>query len=268
MTIRIIAEAGENHLGDVNRALEMVRLAAASGADFIKFQSYSEEDLSPDIPEETRAWIRRTQLSVDNHYRLRDEAEKKGITFLSTAVNIKWAKLLFEIGCRAVKVASLSLTNYALLRFIGECFDEVFISTGMGDVEEIERAVDAVRQRARVTLLHCVSEYPTPDIRASLHGIPYLRQRFDCSVGYSDHTIGAVACIAACALGAELIEKHFTLDKTLEGTDHILSADPIEFCELVYNCRRVTVQLGSNEKRPTPIEMKNRQGMRSLFREV
>ncbi len=268
MTLRIIAEAGENHLGNVDRAVEMVRLAAASGADFIKFQSYSEEDLSPDVPEETRLWIRRTQLSVDNHYQLRNEAEKRDITFLSTAVNIKWARLLRDMGCRAVKLASLSLTNHALLRFVGESFEEIFVSTGMGEVGEIDQALKAVGSQARVTLLHCVSEYPAPDAHVSLLSVPYLHERFGSAVGYSDHTIGLVACIAAVALGAELIEKHFTLDKTLEGTDHILSADPAEMAVLVHGCRRSATMLGDSQKVPTEVEKSNRALMRGLFPEL
>jgi len=265
MSVRIIAEVGENHLGDLDRALEMVGLAASSGADFVKFQSYGEEDLSAEVSDETRTWIRRTQLTVDDHHRLSEQAEQCGITFLSTAVNVKWAKVLRDLGCRAVKLASLSLTNHALLSFAGESFEEVFVSTGMGEIEEIKQALEAVGTRTNVTLLHCVSEYPAPDSHASLLSIPYLREKFHCQVGYSDHTIGTAACIAACALGAELIEKHFTLDKTLEGTDHILSADPVEMAFIAHGCRRVSNMLGALDKRPTEEELSNRTSMRELF---
>ena len=268
MKVRIIAEAGENHLGDVDRATEMVRLAAASGADFVKFQSFDERDLGPQVAEDTRTWIRRVQLSEGDHARLQAEAARCGITFLSTAVNIRWAAFLHGLGCRQVKLASLSLTNHVLLEYAGRHFDEVFVSAGMGTTEEIEAALGAVGSRTRVTLLHCVSQYPTPDRDASLLTIPYLHKRFGCAVGYSDHTIGTVACLAACAIGAELIEKHFTVDKTLEGTDHILSADPAELTELVHGCRRIEQQLGRLEKSITARERETRASVRSLFREA
>lgn len=265
MTLRVIAEAGENHLGDIERAVEMVRLAAASGADFIKFQSYDVEDLADSVGADTRAWIKRTQLSPADHVRLQQEASSRGIQFLSTAVNVRWAKILHELGCKAVKLASLSLTNEILLSYAGQNFEEVFISTGMGDVGEIERAIAIIGKKARLTLLHCVSEYPVKDARASLRSISYLRDRFGVAIGYSDHTIGTVACLAAAALGAVLIEKHFTPDKTLEGTDHILSADPVEMAEIAYGCKRIVTMLGQEGKEPNAGEMQNRKVMRSLF---
>lgn len=265
LTIRIIAEAGENHLGDMHRALEMVRLAAANGADFIKFQSFSPDDLNAQADDETRAWVQRVALSEANHQRLFDEAAARGITFLSTAVNVRWAAFLRDLGCHALKLASLSLVNRPLLEFAGTHFDEVFVSTGMGDVEEIGSALEALGPRPRVTVLHCVSEYPLPDTHASLMSIPYMLERFERPTGYSDHTIGTTACIAAAALGAELIEKHFTLDKTLEGTDHILSADPAELAEICQASRRVSVMLGESDKRPGADELKNRDAARRLF---
>lgn len=268
MSLRIIAEAGENHLGDINRALEMVHLAAGSKVDFIKFQSYSEEDLADSVPLETRKWIQRTQLSLEDHHRLQKEAQNQGIKFLSTAVNVKWAKILRDMGCKVIKLASLSLTNKALLCYVGEYFQEVFISTGMGNVEEIEKALSLVGKKSRVTLLHCVSQYPVTDRQASLKSICYLRDWFKVPVGYSDHTIGILACFAAVALGAEVIEKHFTLDKTLEGTDHILSADPSELAQIAYGCRRIASMLGQFAKEPTEGELKNSVVMRTLFKEV
>jgi N,N'-diacetyllegionaminate synthase len=268
MSIRVIAEAGENHVGDLDRARAMVRAAAKSGADFVKFQSYSVDDLAPTVDAEVREWIERVQLSADDHHALYEEAQQAGITFLSTAVNVRWAKLLRELGCSTVKLASLSLTNETLLTFVAENFDEIFISTGMGNVDEVGRAIDLLGSKPKVTVLHCVSEYPLPDAHASLRTISFLRERFGLTTGYSDHTIGTVACMGAAALGAELIEKHFTLDKTLEGTDHILSADPAELAEIVYGCNRVATQLGSAQKSPTAEEIENRSVMRSLFVET
>ena len=265
MSIRVIAEAGENHVGDVERAREMVRTAAKCGADFVKFQSYSVDDLAPTVDAETRAWIQRVQLSEDDHITLRDEAQIAGIAFLSTAVNVRWAHFLHDLGCTAVKLASLSLINEDLLTYVGSHFDEVFVSTGMGEIEEVARAIDLVGPKPRVTVLHCVSEYPLPDAHASLRSILLLKQRFGLPTGYSDHTIGTVAAIGAAALGAELIEKHFTLDKTLEGTDHILSADPTELAEIVYGSKRIEAQLGTESRAFSAEEMENRKVMRSLF---
>lgn len=267
LNVRIIAEVGENHLGDLDRALELVRLAARAGADFVKFQSYAVEDLRPNIEEDTRRWIEQTQLSREDHVRLRDEAKDVGIEFLSTAVNVGWASFLRDLGCRRLKLASLSLTNPELLQFAGENFDEVFVSTGMGDVAEIDAALEALGNRTGVVLLHCVSEYPTPDDHASLRSIEFMRDHFGVPVGYSDHTIGTTACLLACGLGVELIEKHFTLDKSLEGTDHILSADPAELTSLVRRCRRIQVLLGDCGKQPTPQEISQREHVRSLFQE-
>jgi N,N'-diacetyllegionaminate synthase len=268
MSIRVIAEAGENHVGDIERAREMIRVAAKSGADFIKFQSFGADDLASNVDQDVREWIQRVQLSIDDHHALCAEAKQAGITFLSTAVNVRWAKILREMECSAVKLASLSLTNETLLSFVGDQFDEVFISTGMGDVEEVARAIERLGPKPKVTILHCVSEYPLPDAHASLRSIPFLNERFGLPTGYSDHTIGTVACIAAAALGAQLIEKHFTLDKTLEGTDHILSADHRELAEIVSACKRVEAQLGTSEKAPTSAELEARQHMRSLFVET
>lgn len=265
MKVRIIAEAGENHLGDRSRMVEMIRMAAASGADFIKFQSYDVDDLAPGVPEETREWILRTQLTAEDHHRLKAEAERSNIAFLSTPVTVRWAELLCEMGLSQVKIASMSLTNEQLLRYVGDSFDEIFLSTGMGSEEEIERALDCLGDRPRVVILHCVSEYPTPDSDASLLSLVRLRGRFARPIGYSDHTIGTTAAIAACALGAEVIEKHFTLDKTLEGTDHICSADPAEMAAIAHGCHRVARMLGVERKEPTSQELKNRTAMRALF---
>ena len=265
MSVRIIAEAGENHLGDPGRMSDMVRLAAASGADFIKFQSYDVDDLAPGAEGETIDWIRKTQLTVDDHGRLKEEADGCGITLLSTPVNVRWATVLRDLGLSTVKLASLSLTDEALLEFAGSNFDEVLLSTGMGVESEIERALEILGERVQVCVLHCVSEYPTPDTHGSLRSITWLRERFGRPVGYSDHTIGTLAALAATALGAEIIEKHFTLDKTLEGSDHICSADPAEMAAIAHGCRRIAAMLGSVEKEPTPQEYENRGVMRSLF---
>lgn len=266
MRIRIIAEIGENHLGDMERARTMVRLAAGAGADYVKFQSYDEADLGPGVDEGARGWIRRVQLTEADHRVLKAEAERWGAAFLSTAVNVRWARFLKDLGCETVKLASLSLTNEPLLRYAGTNFREVFLSTGMGEPDEVDRALKILGEDAAVTVLHCVSEYPTPDARANLQGIRYLQDRFGRPTGYSDHTLGTVACVAAMGMGAKVVEKHFTLDKTLEGTDHVLSADPVELAEIVQAARRVEVMLGASEKRPTEKEIAQRAGMRALFR--
>lgn len=262
---RLIAEIGENHEGDMRLAREMLNQAAHHGADLVKFQSFDEHDLSSDVAEDTRAWIRKVQLSEEDHRTLKGDAERYGVQFLSTAVNIRWAKFLADLGCRTIKLASLSLTNHQLIGFAAENFDEVFISTGMGTEDEIAAAIEVVGTKCSVTILHCVSQYPTRDSDANLLSVPYLRQKFDTSVGYSDHTIGTAACLAAVALGANLIEKHFTLDKAMEGTDHILSADPRELGEIANGIVRISAQLGQSGKNLSAGEVANRDLMRNLF---
>jgi N,N'-diacetyllegionaminate synthase len=266
-TVRFIAEAGENHLGDVDRARIMVQEAAKTGADFVKFQSFSTEDLSPSVDDETRDWIAKVQLDKSTHRDLKRVSEDSGIGFLSTAVNVRWADFLADLGCRAVKLASLSLTNLPLIEHASNVFDEVFISSGMGTLEEIDRALAATSGKAKITLFHCVSQYPTPDDDASLASVSFLRDHASCAIGYSDHTIGTTASIVAVSLGAELIEKHFTLDKTLQGTDHILSADPLEMTEIVRKCSRVGHLMGPGGKEPSAGELQNLSNMRGLFSE-
>lgn len=265
MIPQLIAEIGENHLGDLALASKMVHKAARHGADIVKFQSFDEFDLSKNVDSDTRCWIRRVQLSESDLRELKAEAEIARVRFLSTAVNIRWAKFLAKLGCSAIKLASLSLTNLDLIQFAGHNFEEVFISTGMGAEDEIAAALDAVGVEAKVTILHCVSQYPTRDVDANLLSVPYLKQRFDVSVGYSDHTIGTDACLAAVALGATLIEKHFTLDKAMEGTDHILSADPRELSEIAQGIQRITAMRGNLGKHPGKGELQNRGPMRELF---
>ena len=262
---RLIAEIGENHLGDTLLAMKMLNRAARHGADIVKFQSFDEADLSEDVDEETRNWIRRVQLSEADQRALKIEAETAGIQFLSTAVNVRWARFLAELGCPAIKLASLSLANLPLVEFAGENFEEVFISTGMGVEEEIAAAMQAAGSKTRVTILHCVSQYPTRDDDANLLSISYLKERFDVPVGYSDHTIGTEACLAAVALGADLIEKHFTLDKAMEGSDHILSADPRELAEIAQGIDRISAMRGSLRKAPTEAEINQRGTVRSIF---
>lgn len=267
MSLRVIAEAGENHVGDMDRARRMVEIAADAGADFVKFQSYDGDDLAPSVDDETRRWIERVSLDQADHRTLKKVADEAGIRFLSTPVNVRWAEVLRDLGCPTVKIASLSLTNHDLLDFVGDAFEEVFLSTGMGTLDEIQAALDVLGPEPHVTVMHCVSEYPAPDERANLRSITHLDQELGTSVGYSDHTMGTKACLGAIALGAEVVEKHFTLDKTLEGTDHVLSADPEEMAEITHGGRRIRKMLGTADKTPTEPEKGNREDMRTLFRE-
>ncbi len=239
--MEIIAEIGENHLGNLDLALAMVTQAAAAGADYCKFQSYRGEDVAPTDPE--RDWFTRVAVSDDAHRRLQAHCQASGVQFLSSPFSVERTEFLFSLGLRTIKIASSELTNRDVLRAVNERAPRVFLSVGLADEEEIVEALTRL-SRCDVTLLHCVSLYPAPPARINLRSIPYLRERFGTRVGFSDHTVGYHAALAARALGAEVIEKHFTLSHELPGTDHVLSLTPAQFAEMARCLREVEAMLG------------------------
>ena len=263
--IIIIAEIGENHLGDMERARQMVIEAASAGADIVKFQSYAASDVADNDPE--KEWFAKMQLSDEMHVELKGLAESRGVEFLSAPFSLERARFLCEeLGLRKIKIASSEMLNFPLLDYVAERAETVFLSTGLADLDEVGRAVDRLARVPSVYLLHCVTAYPAPDEDANLRAIEALRRRFpDHPVGYSDHTLGIVAPVAAAGLGAAVIEKHFTLDKTLPGTDHILSVTPQELREMVLMIRRVEQLLGSGVKRPAARELAVREFVRGRF---
>ena len=271
----MIAEAGVNHGGDVELALELVGRATAGGADVVKFQSFvTERSLTRSAPkadyqvattgdaDSQFEMVRRLELSPEDQRTIASACERAGIEFLSTAFDAESFDLLLDLGIRRVKVASGEMTNLPLLRHVAAAGLPMLLSTGMATLGEIEATLDALEAagtpRERVTLLHCTTEYPAPIEEVNLRAIATLRQAFGVDVGYSDHTTGIDIAIAAVALGATVIEKHLTLDRSMPGPDHRASLEPGELAELVAGVRRVEAALGDGVKRPGPRELANR----------
>ncbi len=263
--VTIIAEVGENHLGNVEMAKVMIQQAADAGADIVKFQSYRGVDVRDDDPE--RDWFGQVELSDKMHYELKAYAEGRGVEFMSSPFTLERARLLCEgLGLKTIKIASSEMTNHRLLDYVNDHADVVFMSTGMANLEEIGESLEHLGKVKEVYILHCVTQYPVEDGDANLLAIRTLQSAFPSyEIGYSDHTIGLAAPLAAVALGAKAVEKHYTLAKTLPGTDHILSVTPDEFEEMVKRIRRLELMLGSPEKVPTPAEIEIRELVRTRW---
>jgi sialic acid synthase SpsE len=263
--VTVIAEIGENHLGDLGRAREMVAAAAQAGADIVKFQSYRGEDVAPD--DEERGWFEQVALSDAAHTELLELAQRGGVQFLSAPFSVERARFLVEdLGLSAIKIASSEMLNEPLLDYLDEHVETVYLSTGLAELAEVERAVARLGRVPDVAVLHCVTQYPLRDEDANLLAVRTLAEAFPAHrVGYSDHTIGMLAPILAVALGATVIEKHFTLDRSLPGTDHVLSVTPPELEQLVRDIRASEVLLGAPGKRPTEAELAIRETVRSRF---
>jgi N,N'-diacetyllegionaminate synthase len=263
--VTVIAEVGENHIGDMDLARRMVVEAAVAGADVVKFQSYKGADVAPDDPE--REWFERVELSDAAHRELAALAASHGVTFASSPFTLERARLLVEeLGLSAIKVASSEMLNLGLLDYLNETVDTVYLSTGLADLEEVRTAVEHLDRVRDVVVMHCTSQYPLADEDANLRAITTLADAFPHRrVGYSDHTIGLLAPLLAVALGATVIEKHFTMDRSLPGTDHVLSVTPEELAELVRGIRQTEILLGSGDKRPVEAELEIRQAVRSRF---
>lgn len=263
--IRIIAEIGENHVGDWDLARRMVVEAARAGADIVKFQSYRGDDVSDEDPE--KAWFKQVELPDALHLEFAQLAKEHGVEFLSAPFTIERAQWLCErMGLSAIKIASSELTNGPLLDYLNGRVDTVYLSTGMATLDEIHRALGYLGAVPQVVIMHCVTQYPLKDEDANLNAIQLLRQTFPAHpVGYSDHTVGLLAPVLAVALGASVIEKHFTLDKSLPGTDHVLSVTPQELNNLVQWIRQSERLLGIAEKRPLAAELEIRDRFRQRF---
>ena len=255
-------------MGDPDRARRMVLEAAQAGVDMIKCQSFLASEVDSADPE--KEWFSKVQLSDEMHRELKQIAELHGVEFLSAPFSIGRARFLCEdLGLRKIKVASSELLNIALLDYVAQRANTVFLSTGMASLDEIAQALEHLRAVPHVTVLHCVTSYPTDDGDANLLALEALRRAFPTrGIGYSDHTLGILAPVLAVALGATVIEKHFTLDKTLPGTDHPLSADPQELRQMVEMIRRTETLLGTPRKAPTPMELSVRDLVRGRFPKV
>jgi N-acetylneuraminate synthase len=271
----IIAEAGVNHNGDLALAKQLVGSAAAAGADLVKFQTFvTAKSISRNAPKAQYQWlstdpaesqfemVRKLELSRADHVALIAECGRRGIGFFSTAFDAESFDMLMDLGIDRVKIASGEITNLPFLRHVGRSAKPVLLSTGMATLGEIESALDVLEQagtpRKHITILHCNTEYPTPPSDVNLRAMTTLRQTFGLEVGYSDHTAGIEIPIAAVALGATVIEKHFTLDRNLPGPDHKASLEPDELKAMVLAIRNVESALGDGIKRPSDSERKNR----------
>ncbi len=261
----VIAEIGENHAGDWALAERMVTQAAGAGADIVKFQSYRGSEVAPGDPE--RDWFTQVEVPDDVHFRLKAVAERAGVEFLSSCFSLSRAQFLVEeLGLRKMKVASSEMLNFRLLDYLNQRVETLFLSTGMATLEEVRQAVDHLADVRDLYILHCTTQYPCPPDQVNLAAISTLKEEFPrFQVGYSDHTVGILAPVAAAALGAEVIEKHFTVDRSLPGTDHMLSATPDEFRSMVNQIREVGVLLGSARKQPVPAELEIRDFVRGRF---
>jgi len=232
--IFIIAEIGFNHQGDTSLAKEMIHAAADAGANAVKFQTYKASALVIQNSEHYQV-IQEGELSLEEHLLLRDYADKCSVSFLSTPYCTNSVDLLESVGVPTYKIASMDLTNLRLLQKVACTGKPIILSTGMANTREISVSISEIERwgNNRLVLLHCISKYPTPLPDVSLEFIPYLKRKYNLPIGYSDHSPGISASLVAAAIGATVIEKHFTIDKELDGPDHFHSADPDDLRELV-----------------------------------
>ncbi|MDI7182287.1 N-acetylneuraminate synthase [Leptospira santarosai] len=274
MNTLIIAEAGVNHNGDMSIAEELINVAFDAGADIVKFQTFNSTELASNFAKRADyqisnmqedgtqvSMLKKLELSIQDHFRLIEICKKKKIQFLSTAFDLKSVDLLIELGMSLWKIPSGEITNYPYLKKIGELDHKIILSTGMANLGEIESALNVLINSGssleNITILHCTTEYPTPFHEVNLHAIETLRSAFRTKVGYSDHTIGIEVAIAAVALGATVIEKHFTLNRNLPGPDHRASLEPNELKMMVSSIRNIEKSMGDGIKKPSSSERKN-----------
>lgn len=271
----IIAEAGVNHNGDILLAKQLIDVAAEAGADLVKFQTFNADRLATrttkkadyqnqttDSKESQQEMLRRLELTPDMHKELIEHCAIRNIGFFSTGFDVESLNLLVSLGQEHFKIPSGEITNLPYLRHIGRISKTVILSTGMANMGEIEVAIDVLEQagtlRSNITVLHCTTEYPTPMNEVNLRAMQSIHTAFGVAVGYSDHTRGIEVAIAAVAMGAAVIEKHFTIDRNLTGPDHKASLEPNELKAMVAAIRNVEMALGDGIKRITPSEAKNK----------
>ena len=270
----IIAEAGVNHNGNIQTAKELIKIAAEAGADIVKFQTFKAEGLvtkkaekaryqkAMNTTEETQFdMIKNLELNEADHLALMKFAEKENIQFLSTPFDIESIQLLDKLGVSIYKIPSGEINNLPYLRNISKRGKPVIISTGMSTMDEVRLAIDILIENTLskddITVLHCNTEYPTPMNDVNLNAMVSMGNQLDVKVGYSDHTLGIEVAIAAVALGATVIEKHFTLDRSFPGPDHSASLEPNELKTMVKSIRNTESALGDGIKRPSESEKKN-----------
>ena len=270
----IIAEAGVNHNGSVELAKQLIDVASEAGVDAVKFQTFKTENLvsknaqkadyqkeTTDKEESQFDMIKKLELDTNTHNELITYCKVKNIMFLSTPFDHDSIELLNDLGLKIFKIPSGEITNLPYLRHIGKLCKKVILSTGMADIGEIEDALDVLvnagTKKDNITVLHANTMYPTPMEDVNLKAMVTIGNTFDIAYGYSDHTLGIEVDVAAVAMGASVIEKHFTLDKTMEGPDHKASLEPSELIAMMQAIRNIELALGSSVKKPSASEQPN-----------
>jgi len=270
----IIAEAGVNHNGKFELAKKMIDIAKEAGVDAIKFQTFKADRIAskfaPKAPYQSRTtaasesqlqMLRKLELNMNEYKYLMDYCKKKEIIFISSPFDMESIELLDSLGMEIFKIPSGEITNFPYLRKIGNLKKKVIMSTGMADLGEVEDALDILinsgTKREDITVLHCNTEYPTPYEDVNLRAMLTIKEAFKVEVGYSDHTLGIEVPIAAVAMGATVIEKHFTLDRNLPGPDHKVSLEPKELKAMAEAIRNTEKALGNGVKKPSDSEEKN-----------
>lgn len=274
--VLIIAEAGVNHNGSIENAFKLIDAAKEAGVDFVKFQTFKASKLVTQTAKKAEyqsvnmnssdssqfEMLEKLELNEDDHYKLKKYAKKKGVGFLSTGFDEESIDFLDKLGMDFYKIPSGEITNYPYLKHVASKKKPVILSTGMATLGDIEAAVNLLKSSGldskNIQILHCNTEYPTPMKDVNLLAMKAIEIAFGVDVGYSDHTIGIEIPIAAVAMGAKVIEKHFTLDKNMEGPDHKASLDPVELKNMVSGIRNVELAMaGNGVKQPSESELKN-----------
>ncbi len=270
----IIAEAGVNHNGNINLAKKMVRAAASAGADIVKFQTFTAAETHTKKTKKATYQkkntrkdkslyeiIKKLELSKNDHFILKKECKKNKIEFLSSPFDIKSIDLLNDLGVRRFKIPSGEINNLPFLKYIGKFNKKIILSSGMSTISEIREAIQILRRsgtnKKKIVVLQCNTEYPTPFKDANLKAMLTIKSKLKIDTGYSDHTLGIELPIAAAALGAKIIEKHFTLNKKFEGPDHSSSIDCNELKFMIKSIRNIEKSMGNGVKSPTKSEIKN-----------
>lgn len=272
MGVFIIAEAGVNHNGSLELAKKLAEQAKLAGADYVKYQTFQPVNMvskfaekadyqkkTTDAGQSQLEMLNKLMLTFEEFVELKEYCEQIGIGFLSTAFDLDSINFLEKLGCEIWKIPSGEVTNYPYLVEIAKKHQPIILSTGMCRLEEIEETVSVLEENGagEITLLHCTTEYPTPFTDVNLKAMCAMKEHFHRAVGYSDHTKGIEVPIAAVAMGATVIEKHFTLDRTMEGPDHKASLEPDELKQMVDSIRNIELALGTGVKEPAESEKKN-----------
>ncbi|MDT0554147.1 N-acetylneuraminate synthase [Urechidicola vernalis] len=274
--VLIIAEAGVNHNGDINLAKKLIDAASEAGVDYVKFQTFNSKKLvsknaqkatyqkenTNNKTESQLEMLQKLELSKEAHFELIKYCKSKKVKFLSTGFDLESIEFLNDLNIDLFKIPSGEITNLPYLRKIGGLGKPVIISTGMADMSEIEDAINVVIEagtnKKDISILHCNTEYPTPMEDVNLKAMLSIKKEFNVNVGYSDHTLGIEIPIAAAAMGAKVIEKHFTLDNNMEGPDHKASLEPRDLESMVHGIRNIEEALGNGIKEPSKSEIKNK----------